>query len=446
MSDSSRPNLLILFPDQWRWDWLGCEIPALGKVPVLTPNIDALARRGVRFTQCRTNSPLCSPARACLSLGVRYERCGVAGNQQITPTDRPTFFRQLRDAGYHTATCGKSDLFKPDKTDNPGGYLPIMSEYGFSDGIDHRGKGDAVYWGRAGIAEPYTIMLRERGLLDMHLHDHPANPLDRAAYPTPLPKDAYTDDFCRDNALRLLARAPADKPWCLWVNFPGPHDPFDPPRSVLDRYRGTSFPPPVAPGDTWPAHRDPSSDRLHYAGACSNIDDAIGRILAELECRGELDRTIVIFTSDHGEMLGDHGRWAKSVWYEPSIHVPLIIAGPGVHRGEVDPSLVELIDVAATATELGGAKPVAGWDSRSLAARLGTTLPHAPHRTATVSALGSWRCVTDGRWKLVTETAHPPRLFDLHADPAEVNDLAGSQPEQADGRFVQIMERLNTSV
>src|SRR5690606_4432651 len=114
MPDTDRPpNFLFLFPDQWRWDWLGSEASPYGKVPVQTPNIDALAARGVRFGNCRSNSPLCSPARACLTQGLRYHRCGVPGNDHCTPTDRANLFQLLRERGYQTMTCGKSDLFKP---------------------------------------------------------------------------------------------------------------------------------------------------------------------------------------------------------------------------------------------------------------------------------------------------------------------------------------------
>ena len=201
----NRPNILLLFPDQWRWDYLGCENGPYGRVPVRTPTIDRLAARGVRLTQCRTNSPLCSPARACLALMSRYDRCGCPDNDHYTPRDRETVFNLLRDAGYHTMTCGKSDLFKPD--DQPTtGYLPIMDEYGFSAGIDHRGKGDAIQRAKQGKVEPYTAMLRERGLLETHLADHPDGIGARGPHASPLPDDAHTDSFCGANAIKLPRR------------------------------------------------------------------------------------------------------------------------------------------------------------------------------------------------------------------------------------------------
>ena len=427
---TDRPNILLLFPDQWRWDYLGCEDSPYGKVPVRTPNIDRLAARGVHFLQCRTNSPVCSPARACLALGVRYDRCGCPSNAHYTPSDRETMFARLRQAGYHTATCGKSDLFKPNRLPTRSGYLPIMDTYGFSDGIDHRGKGDAINLARAGIDEPYTVMLRERGLLDTHLADHPENSLGRAAYPTPLPNDAYTDDFCAANALKLLDRTPDDTPWCLWVNFPGPHNPFDPPADALEIYADVEFPPPVNPADNPPSRRDAREDRRHYAASCTNIDRLIGRLLQQIEKRGELDNTLIVFSSDHGEMLGDHGRWAKSVPQEGSVHVPLIVAGPGVQAGGISDALAETVDLSTTVLEAAGLAPLDDTDGRSLWPVLSGREANADLRDVQISALGKWQMAFDGRYKLVRTEGEPDRLYDLREDPAELTDVSGEHADE----------------
>jgi len=434
------PIFLFLFPDQWRWDWLGCEESPYGKVPVQTPNIDHLATSGVRLSGCRTNAPVCAPARACLSLGVRYHRCEVPGNSACTPPERGTFFRHLREAGYHTATCGKSDLFKPMQEPSRTGYLPVMDALGFSDGIDHRGKGDAVKRGRNGIDEPYTFMLRERGLLQTHLDDHPEQALNRAAYPTPLPRDCYTDDFCGQNAVKLLERAPKDQPWCLWVNFPGPHDPYDPPAEHLTRYEGVTFPPAIDPTDAPPPYRNAPVDRLHYAACCSNIDDWVGRIIEAVKERGELDDTIIIFSSDHGELLGDHGRWGKSAFYESSIRVPLIMAGPGIAQGEESETPVELIDLAATILDFAGEEVPREWDSRSLRPVLED--PARPHRDHAIAQLGNWRCVTTNEWKYVERKEKPAQLFDLRNDPEEMHNVLEQNPRIA-AQFAKIIKEEN---
>jgi len=302
-----------------------------------------------------------------------------------------------------------------------------MDKLGFSDGIDHGGKGDAVRKGRNGIDEPYTVMLRERGLLDINLFDHPDAPLERSAYPTPLPRDAYTDDFCGQNALKLLNRAPEGKPWFLWVNFPGPHDPFDPPAEVLQRYNGVTFPSPVAPSTDIPSFRNPATDRRHYAASCSNIDDWVGKLVEEVERRGERDNTIIIFASDHGEMLGDHGRWRKSIWYEASIRVPLIMAGPEIAKGHSS-ELIELIDLSATLLNLANEPVPEAWDARSFDKLLEE--PDARHRDFAVSALDDWRCLTTNEWKIVEKMDGSLLLYDLCNDPAELRNVAPSHLER----------------
>ncbi len=432
-----QPNFLFLFPDQWRWDWLGCEDSPYGKVPVQTPNIDALAERGIRFSGCRTCAPLCSPARACLALGERPPGPGVPDNQHCTPLDRPTVFSLLRASGYHTATCGKSDLFKPLTEPSQTGYYPVMDTLGFSDGIDHHGKGQAVIYARKGIDDPYIVLLKEQGELQTHLDDHPPQPLERAAAPTALPDELTTDAVTGRHALKLLNRTPENKPWCLWVNFPGPHDPYDPPAELLSRYDGIAFPGAVAPTDDPPAYRDVEKDRLHYAACCSHIDDEIGRLLAEVDRRGERDNTVVVFASDHGEMLGDHGRWQKSIWNEGSLRVPLIVAGPGVESGGVSRSPVELIDISATILDLAGVKVPGTWDAKPFSSCLKN--PAIEHRKYAVSQLEDWRCVTSNEWKYVEYREQAPRLFDLSEDPQELHNVAEKYPQRC-ATFAHILE------
>jgi len=429
----SRPNILFLFPDQWRWDFLGCHdgsATPYGNAPVQTPTIDALAARGTRFTQCRSNAPLCAPARACLARGVRYERCGVADNNDVTPTDPPTVFRLLRDAGYHTITCGKSDLFKPIKEPNPSGYAPIMDALGFADGIDHRGKGDAVNHARRGIPEPYTNMLAERGLLDAHLADHPdPRPLNRAARPSALPASAHTDVFCADNALALLDRAPDDQPRMMWVNFPGPHDPYDPPHELADLYADANFPPVVDPRVGPPSHRNAQADRRHYAASCTLIDRLCQRLLDRLEATGQLDHTLVVFASDHGDLLGDHGLWAKRFPYEGSVHVPLILAGPGVPQGETRHEPVELIDLGPTLLAAAGLTTPDHFDARPLSTHGGQP------RDLQLSSLANWQMACDGRFKLIRQISGPGAgsgvLYDLHDPVPETTSRHADHPDLA---------------
>jgi len=427
MSQAKRPmNVLFLFPDQWRWDYLGCEPGGYGgpPAPVSTPNIDRLAARGTMFHQCRVNSPVCAPSRACLVQGVRYDRCGVPSNAVNTDESRPTYMKRLRDAGYHVAGSGKFDLFKPEFFRGLEGWTDRLGAIGFTEARNQSGKIDCA---RNGWPEPqdlYSAHLHRLGLMETHAEDYKARAAGgphgyfTSAWPTPLPTEDYTDDFCGRMAEELLRGFEKDRPWHLWVNFPGPHNPLDPTAGRLAQFDGVEFPE-VVEGE---AGIDHQACRRAYAACCLGIDDWVGRLVDAVERRGELDRTLIVFASDHGEMLGDHGRWGKSVPRDPSARVPLIVAGPGVPAGGHREHLVELIDLAATFTHAAGVEPVEGWEARSLWPIISDAA--AAHRQVQVSGLGDWRSIVDGRHKLLLRRGGDAELYDLEADPAERVNLA----------------------
>lgn len=423
---TSQPNILFLFPDQWRWDWLGCETSPYGDVPVRTPHIDALAQRGVRFTECRTNSPLCSPARACLATGVRYEQCGVPTNEYDVDPARTTVFQLLRNQGYRVGTCGKNDLHKKTKWKGRDGWTQLLGQYGFTEAIDQSGKLDAAHNGKTEHGGPhcsYTNYLHSLGMFDTHSEDYRRRAAEASAatapWPSPLAREHYTDDFCGRMALQLLDGFPQEGPWMLWVNFPGPHDPFDPPRELQKRYDGITFPPPVDPSDTWRNHVgvDHQQLRQNYAACCEGIDEWVGRIIDAVAQRDELDNTIVIFSSDHGELLGDHGRFTKTTWHEGSVHVPLVVAGPGVDRGRVDNRLVELIDLSSTMLETAQIDQPDDWEARSV---------FGEPRKVQLSSLTVWRMAYDGRYKRVDTEGESPALYDLKENPQETENIAAN--------------------
>ena len=146
------PNILLVVPDQQRPQWLGVD----GVAPVRTPNVDALAARGVRFTNALCASPLCAPSRACLAAGMEYDRCGVPGNGVDFPLDQPTYYRLLRDACYHVMGCGKFYLHKATEDWRPNGTR-LLSEWGFSDGIDSAGKWDGIRSGSKTPMDPHGL-------------------------------------------------------------------------------------------------------------------------------------------------------------------------------------------------------------------------------------------------------------------------------------------------
>jgi len=371
---------------------------------------------------------------------MRRHRTGVWHNPDDTNPAETTLFNHLQYSGYHTMTCGKNDLHKGSDDYANSGWVPRLAAYGFDDAIDQRGKmnSGAPPNDRPGA---YLEYLRAQGLMQTHIDDYAARCLPPSTFatspwPSPLPREHFTDDFCGRTALELLDRRPTEKPWCLWVNFPGPHDPHDAPRELQKRYDGVSFPPPVCGEATMlDAPIDHQQLRRNYAANCEGIDDWVGRIVERLEDRGELDNTVIVFFSDHGEMLGDHGRWAKCTWHEPSVHVPLIVAGPGIAAGKVSEALAELIDVHATCLDYAGIAALDDSDALSIRPILEGGALDASHRDVAISALDDWRMITDGRWKLVRISGEKPErpardlLFDLQEDGTEQNNVAESHPE-----------------
>jgi arylsulfatase A-like enzyme len=427
-----RPNILFFFPDQHRFDWTGLN-PDLD---VRTPHLASLARRGVAFQRAIVASPLCAPSRACLASGKEYHRARVPNNGYDYPLDQPTFYAMLREAGYHVAGCGKFDLHK--KTEDWGlDGKRLLKEWGFSDGIDNAGKFDAIRSGAEKPRDPYMAMLHARGLAALHVKDY----LRRRGVegyavtdPTPLPEDAYADNWIAENGLKLLRAVPAGKPWFLQVNFNGPHNPMDITARMEKTVRGRQFPQPNRC-----TRFDPKTHvaiRQNYTAMVENIDRWLGIYLEELRKRGELENTLIVYSSDHGEMLGDHDLWGKSVPYRPSIGVPLVLAGPGVSPQPPSQALVSHMDLTATFLEAAGLRVPRDMDSRSLWPLL--TGKARSHREFVLSGLNRWRAVWDGRYKLVTGfgpgagkqgEGSGALLFDTETDPLENVNLAAERAD-----------------
>ncbi len=417
-----QPNILFIVADQHRWDWLNC---AGYDVPVRTPNVDALAHRGVLFNQCRCTSPLCAPSRASLATGMRPHRTNVPDNAHDLDTSADTFMKRLSNAGYRVAATGKTDLHKATPGNGLDGWTPRMGELGFTDCIDQAGKWDAVTHGQDDPKDPYMKSLHDVGLVKLHADDYYKRRADfeNACWASPLDREHHTDEFCGRSTLKLLADFPRDQPWFCQVNFPGPHEPFDPPGDVLTLYDDVTFAEPVNAGQDKP--RDHQGFRRAYAAMIEYIDEWVGQLIEAVDARCELDRTFIIYTSDHGEMLGDHGLWSKTQPHDPSVRVPCVIAGPGVQRDQRSDALIELSDFAALFVELAGQPVPNTWDARSFLPVLRGE--SSTHRDVTVSMqIGrNWKLITDGRWKLV-ENNGMMHLYDLQNDPHETCDIAGA--------------------
>ena len=402
---TDRPNILFIFTDQQRPDWLGSH----ADIPVRTPHLDALAARGVHLTNAVCPSPVCAPTRACITAGNEYDRCGVLGNNTLYPSRQPPYQRRLRDeAGYHVMGCGK---FHTGRSGSDGYFDwglkgdERCEEWGFSSARFNAGKNQAVLLARS-AGQPrdrYMAYLQQKGLMQIHIDDYArrfADDVWTATFATTLPDEAYFDNWITRNGLALLEEAPEDQPWYLEVNYQNPHHPWDITERMHALYRNpdVDFPPPEhCDLDTTPTEH--AQVRRNYAAMIEHLDECVGQLLAKLSARGELERTLIVFSSDHGEQLGDYGQWQKLTPLQASLGVPFIAAGPGVMAQAANPALVSLIDLHATFLECAGLDVPNDIDSRSLTHLLSGG--HQTHRRVVYSDLSAWRLAYDGRYKYI---------------------------------------------
>jgi arylsulfatase len=420
--------------DQQRWDALGCAGGWLE-----TPNMDRLAREGVRFANAYTNSPVCVPARVSLATGRYPHNTGVWRNQPHTlPPDAPTWMRAVRDAGYSTSLFGKTHLHphRGDLRDRE----HLLRAYGMDHVDEIAGPRASAacrshltdLWERAGVYGDYRRDLRER---------YSNKPW--VARPSPLPLELYADTYVGQQAAAHLRRYDDGKPWFCWVSFGGPHEPWDAPEPYASRYEPAAMPAPLQADDDG-HHRprglldeklaaggvrfepgDVARLRANYAGNVALIDDQVGEVLRVVEERGELDRTVVAFVSDHGEMNGDFNLLYKQNFLAPAVRVPFIIRPPAANMaaGAVSGAIVELMDLGATLVDLAGGRRVRGSLARSLVPVLED--PTRPHREAALSELRSEVMLATDEWKIaLNREGEPYMLYDLHNDPTEARNLA----------------------
>jgi len=425
------PNLVLIMADQLRHDWLGCA----GADWVRTPHLDALSRRSVRFTHCYTNSPVCGPARIALATGLLPHRTGTTSNARAKLSlDIPTYYARLRDHGYRVELVGRHDLHKPGAPGSLYGTHPRTQAYGFTRSIEVEGACSAASQAlKKGATGPYTAHLAQHGLLETYADDYRRRRDDGwflgGNSDSALPLRHHQDVFIGDLACRRIREIEDDFPWYLQVNFQTPHDPFDPPKEYGDLYRAEKMPsarPMEGPRSDYIrqrqeafAHADSDSieeARRQYAAKITLLDDQVGRILTALEARGDVNNTVVVFTSDHGEQLGDHGLFSKHTAYDPSWRVPLMVAGPGLSPGISD-AMVELSDLGPTFTEMAGLPESSDLDATSFLSVLQGD--RQVHRTHCVCVEEGYQAIRTREHKVIRYDDGTTECFDLVHDPDE---------------------------
>ena len=446
-SAPKQPNILLIMDDQHRFDYLGC----MGSEFVDTPNLDRIAQRGVLFRTCCTNSPLCAPARIGLAAGLQPSRMGALDNECFLPRSVTTYYQRLRDAGYRVGCVGKLDLAKPDKYNGRYGDRPCIYGWGFTHPEECEGKMHAAR--SATPLGPYGHMLQENGLFERFRDDYLRRArngfIKDADQDSVLDSQTFEDGYIGERAVAWLRDIPDDLPWHFFVSFVGPHDPFDPPNEYAERYRQATMPaaiqddmegkPDWVRGRAWDMDEEEIAvSRQQYCAEIALIDHYVGQMLDVLEARGQLDDTYILFSSDHGEMLGDHGLYTKWVPYEASLRVPLIVSGPGIKGGRASDALVELIDVNPTICELAGLPPQENIDALSLGPVLRGE--SETHRDDVVSALRNFRCMRTEKWKFVENYNDMPELYDMENDPQELHNVAGEHSDLV-RQFIRRLQR-----
>ncbi|RWX77284.1 choline-sulfatase [Neorhizobium lilium] len=430
----ARPNILIIMVDQ-----LNGKLFPDGPVDWLhAPHLKALAARSARFANNYTSSPLCAPARASFMAGQLPSRTGVYDNAAEYVSSIPTYAHHLRRAGYYTALSGKMHFVGPDQLHGFEERLTTdiyPADFGWTP--DYRKPGERIDWWYhnlgsvtgAGVAEITNQM-------------------------------EYDDEvaFLANQKLYHLSRESDDpnrRPWALTVSFTHPHDPYVARKAYWDLYEDCEH---LAPeiGPLAEDEQDPHSRRIihscdyknfdvrqedvrrsrrAYFANISYIDDKVGKLIDTLTRTRMLDDTVILFCSDHGDMLGERGLWFKMNFFEGSARVPLMIAGPGIAPA-LHEAPVSNLDVTPTLCDLAGISmdDIMPWtDGESL-----KPVMEGGERTSPVlleyAAEGSYSplvCIREGQWKYTHCMLDPDQLFDLEADPLELANLADN-PEFED--------------
>ena len=451
------PNILLLITDQQRWDAMSCSGDW-----VQTPNLDRIASEGVRFTNCVTTSPVCIPTRLSLATGLYPHNTHVWNNMNHQmPAETPTWMQAVRDAGYRTSLFGKTHLH-PHSGDLRE-REDLMNAYGLDD-VNEIGGPRAS----ANVLSHMTAMWEEKGLWEAYRADYRER-FSTKPYlvrPSTLGLEDYADVYVGQQAKQYLQNYERDEPWCCWVSFGGPHEPWDTPEPYASMYNPEDMPPAISrppAGERPRGHLDRVMRRMNpvfepgeigrlranYAGNVTLIDDQIGEILEAIEARGELENTIIVHTSDHGEMNGDYGLIYKSNFLNGAVRIPLLVRTPkesGLQTpptGTICESPVEWIDIGPTLVEVAGGELAHRQFGKSLCPVL--TQREVTHRDFAISEIQGEVMLLNREWKAALNAdGEVYLLFDVQNDPNETNNLAG-KPEVADietALRLQILERL----
>ncbi|MFI4911922.1 MAG: sulfatase [Sedimentisphaeraceae bacterium JB056] len=414
MSNNQKTNIVFILTDHFRPD----------AVCSSTPNLEKLASKGVLFTNAYCASPLCQPARTSIATGKFPSQTGICGNQSPPVSDSmrdDTYINHLQNGGYCTALIGKHHFI-----DRYGIGMDVRSDkeevqkYGFDYVLQVLDDGENTH-----NKDNYTAYLEEKGLYNEFIKVFP----DRAwqCKPHPFDEDDTVDGFIGNNAIKFITDYSENKPFYLNVGFVGPHPPFWHPGQL--KHKPENLADPI--GATF--SEEDKIMKAHFMDRCSLIDKYIGKLVDALKQKGIYENTLIVFSSDHGEMGGDFGIWDKRFCYEQSWGVPLIISGSlvtGQQRkcgNRVSKSLVSHLDLYPTFLHAAGITP--SLSSSRWGKNIFSMLDDQPgsgHEDLHAQ-LGTVHMMRNGNWKISydPEAGGVQYLFNLRNDPKELCNLAG---------------------
>ena len=432
----TQPNIILIITDQQRYD----TINALGYPYMDSPNLDRLVNEGLSFDNCHITAPSCAPARASLFTGYYPHVTGIMRNGDLW---RHSWVEDLAESGYHCVNIGKMHS-KPFET--PLGFherFVVENKDRYLQGREYMDQWDKALESR-GLVKQQRVLYRKR-------EDYKER---MGAFSWDLPPETQSDNFVGGLTCSWLRNRPVKQPLFLQIGFPGPHPPYDPTPEAAAEYIDRELPlPEVTKADLdgqpppfqqlrqhntevdhdsivhllEPSRLQLQRLRAYYAANVSMIDQQVGDIMATLEAQGYLENSIVIFTSDHGDCLGDHGHIQKWTMYDIITRVPTIFWAPGRFEGGRRISeLCQWMDIGSTILEMAGVQPAESVQAQSLLPALqgeawpGRELVFAEHPADTVYEGPLMTMARGERYKLVHFLGEDyGQLFDLEADPSE---------------------------
>ena len=450
MADITRkPNILFIMADQFRGDIMSC-VGGEAK----TPALDQLAREGVLFRECCTVSPLCVPARISMMTGLYPHTTCVWNNVDfVLSPEAQLWTKILKQDGYSTAVFGKLHLHTDFGDMIKREYL--VHGYGFETVNEVSGPHSTCQT-RTHMSEEW----KEKGIWDLFCQDMLSRTKEPYALPSPLSVEDYYDTYVGRKAKEYLMGYNNTKPWFCHVSFPGPHEPWDAPLPYSEMYQcsGMREPLPEVYESVLPRVKGEYDNlkqnaKIHcnleqsrkiqanYCGSVSLIDKLIGDIIDTVKKRGEWNNTVIIFTSDHGELNGDHGLIHKRTFFRPVLNVPLIVRTPETKNlnNHISDTLISNLDVGPTIIDLAGGKIDYEQFGKSFFPIISDT--SIEHRDCIISEYNGELMYYDKMWKMViNKSGEPYLLFNVLDDPMEVINLA-ALPEYK-GKTIELKNRL----